>query len=90
MQVSQWPAMGKWNRKHLRKAFHQKPVIVGEYPMDFDNYLAYMAANTDEMPLYLFDKRFADKAPSLAHDYEVTRMMLSLSMHLCCPLCKPE
>lgn len=82
MKVCQWPALGKWTCKHLKKAFHQKPVIVGEYPMDFDEYLAYMAMNTDEMPLYLFDKHFADKAPSLAHDYQVTWMMPSPSARL--------
>lgn len=83
LQVGQWPALGKWTRKHLKKAFSQKPVIVGEYPMDFDDYLAYVAANTDEMPLYLFDKHFANKAPSLAHDYQVTQMMFSPNMPQC-------
>ncbi|KAK9854449.1 hypothetical protein WJX84_003525 [Apatococcus fuscideae] len=69
--VSKWPAMHKWSRKHLRKAFRNTRVIVGEYPMDFDKYLTYMDGNADEMPLYLFDKHFADKAPSLAQDYQL-------------------
>ncbi len=72
VQVGKWPAMERWSRKYLRKAFKHKPVIVGEYPMAFQNYLTYMDASSDEMPLVLFDKHFADKAPELAQDYEVS------------------
>ena len=46
--------------------------MVGDYPMTFERYLAYSRACAgDEMPLYLFDKRFADKAPQLGLDYQV-------------------
>ncbi len=71
LQVSHWPGREKWTRKYLSEAFHGQAVVVGEYPMGFDDYLAYMDANVDEMPLYLFDKHFADKAPALAADYKV-------------------
>ena len=39
--------------------------------MRFKSYLEYAESNTDEMPLYLFDKHFAMKAPYLTKDYEV-------------------
>ena len=39
--------------------------------MSFDNFLAYSQPSHDEMPLYLFDKHFAAKAPQLAADYKV-------------------
>lgn len=39
--------------------------------MGFDNFLAYSQRLHDEMPLYLFDKHFASKAPQLAADYKV-------------------
>ena len=39
--------------------------------MGFDNFLAYSQRSHDEMPLYLFDKHFASKAPQLAADYKV-------------------
>ena len=39
--------------------------------MSFSNFLAYSRHSTDEMPLYLFDKHFAHKAPQLAADYQV-------------------
>ena len=39
--------------------------------MSFDSFLAYSRRSHDEMPLYLFDKHFASKAPQLAADYKV-------------------
>lgn len=46
-------------------------VIVGSYPLDFDSYLNYCDNNMDDMPLYLFDKHFARKAPQLGSEYGV-------------------
>ncbi|BDA49233.1 Bifunctional arginine demethylase and lysyl-hydroxylase JM [Coccomyxa sp. Obi] len=66
-----WPARKKWTRKYLRKAFKGHKVVAGNYPMDFDDFVAYSDAATDDMPLYLFDCKFAAKAPKLAADYEV-------------------
>ena len=40
--------------------------------MRFKDFLQYLDLNTDDMPLYLFDKEFANKAPHLADDFEVT------------------
>eukprot|EP00955_Chlamydomonas_euryale_P022340 235980-Chlamydomonas_euryale.AAC.1 len=39
--------------------------------MPYETYRAYCADNTDEMPLYLFDKHFAAKAPQLLDDFHV-------------------
>lgn len=39
--------------------------------MPFDTYLYYCSSQHDEMPLYLFDRTFAVKAPQLAADYTV-------------------
>jgi hypothetical protein len=46
-------------------------VLVGNAPMKLKAYFDYCDANGDEMPLYLFDKHFAHKAPHLAADYSV-------------------
>ena len=70
LQIDDWPALHKWNSKYLKKAFKGKHVLAGDYPMGFDNFLAYSQRSHDEMPLYLFDKHFA-KAPQLAADYKV-------------------
>ena len=70
MQAKGWPACKKWTRGYLRKAFKGQNIVAGNYAMAFDDYLAYMdGASADEMPLYLFDCKFAAKAPSLAADY---------------------
>jgi hypothetical protein len=44
-------------------------VLVGNGPLRLSSFLAYCDANADEMPLYLFDKHFALKAPFLAEQY---------------------
>lgn len=69
--VSNWPALCKWTQKYLKKAFRGQQILAGDYPMSFDNFLAYSRQSKDEMPLYLFDKHFAHKAPQLAADYQV-------------------
>lgn len=39
--------------------------------MRFKDFLQYVDQNKDDMPLYLFDKDFAQKAAELAEDYQV-------------------
>lgn len=70
-QVSQWPASSRWDRPYLAAAFKDQPVVVGDMPMSFDTYCRYSDANSDELPLYLFDKTFPQTAPHLAADYTV-------------------
>ena len=70
--VRKWPAMEKWkHREYLAEAFQGLHVIVGDAPMRFDSFLKYCDTNNDELPLYLFDKTFATKAPRLGDDYSV-------------------
>ena len=71
MQVTKWPAMQKWSREHLRASFAECQVTVGDYEMQFKDFLQYLDLNIDDMPLYLFDKEFAAKAPQLADDFQV-------------------
>lgn len=63
--------MQKWNRKYFKTSFAGQQVTVGNYDMNFRDFLQYMDQNIDDMPLYFFDKEFAKKAPQLAHDYQV-------------------
>ncbi|KXZ56047.1 hypothetical protein GPECTOR_2g1599 [Gonium pectorale] len=67
--MARWPAMAKWSNDYLAGVFGDRDVIVGNMPMPFSTYRSYCAANRDEQPLYLFDKRFAAVAPSLEADY---------------------
>ena len=71
MQVEKWPAMQKWSREHLKDSFAGCQVTVGDYEMRFKDFLQYLDLNSDDMPLYLFDKEFATKAPQLADDFQV-------------------
>ena len=80
--MNNWPALHKWTPKYLKKAFKGHQTLAGDYPMSFDNFLAYSRQSKDEMPLYLFDKHFAHKAPQLAADYQVACIS---NMH-CVPL----
>lgn len=70
-QVKEWPACRKWTRKYLREAYGKQPAVVANYDMAFGDYLAYCRGSCDDMPLYLFDSGFAEKAPRLADDYSV-------------------
>ena len=69
--MDDWPALQRWTPAYLKKAFKGQSVLAGDYPMSFDNFLSYSQRSCDEMPLYLFDKHFAKKAPQLAADYKV-------------------
>ena len=80
-QAQGWPARKKWTRGYLRKAFKGQTIMAGDYPMAFDDYLAYMDGCADEMPLYLFDCTFASKAPQLAADYSVSGSVAALMSH---------
>ena len=70
-QMASWPALKKWDRAYLARALRGHAVMVGDAPMRFEDYCAYADSQEDELPLYLFDKRFATHAPELAADYRV-------------------
>ena len=71
MQASGWPARKKWTQTYLQKGFKGQTIVAGNYDMSFDDYFAYADGSMDDMPLYLFDCKFAQKAPQLAADYTV-------------------
>ena len=84
--------MHQWTPGYLHSAFRDEPVIIGDMPMKFSSFMQYCQQTQDEMPLYLFDKEFAKKAPQLAQDYMVSparasvvgRLQLS-ALRLCLP-----
>eukprot|EP00658_Telonema_sp_P-2_P026768 TRINITY_DN20836_c0_g1_i1.p1 TRINITY_DN20836_c0_g1~~TRINITY_DN20836_c0_g1_i1.p1 ORF type:complete len:284 (+),score=55.16 TRINITY_DN20836_c0_g1_i1:378-1229(+) len=69
--VTKWPAFAKWSREYLEASFGQTPAHVAGYDMPLSDFFRYSDEAIDEGPLYLFDKEFANKAPSLAADYSV-------------------
>ena len=74
--MDDWPALKKWSPKYLKAAFGEQQTLAGDYHMSFDNFLAYSRRCHDEMPLYLFDKHFAETVRQLAQDYKVLSLVL--------------
>lgn len=74
--MDDWSALEKWTPKYLKAAFGEQQTLAGDYSMSFENFLAYSRRAHDEMPLYLFDKHFADNVPQLADDYKVCLSLL--------------
>ena len=59
--VDTWPASTRWSEPALRARFgNHVGFHVGGHTMGLCDFLDYCRANTDEQPLYLFDKRFCE------------------------------
>jgi hypothetical protein len=69
--VSTWPAFKKWSREALIESYGSIPFIAGPLNIDFRDYMMYAERTEEETPFYIFDKKFAEKAPQLAADYPV-------------------
>ena len=71
----EWPAIKKWNRDYLQnetKGFDFRATS-GAAPLpakfSISQYLRYCDDVCEEAPLYLFDRTFAEKVPTLLNDY---------------------
>eukprot|EP00903_Cladosiphon_okamuranus_P006136 g6039.t1 len=69
--AASWPALDKWTRDKLSKAHGDLRLHAGGLEFALTDYLRYAEESRDELPLYVFDKRFADKCPELGREYEV-------------------
>ncbi|CAK9002476.1 unnamed protein product [Durusdinium trenchii] len=69
--VKHWPALSRWSEESLVRRFGEIPFAAG--PVDFPLKLFYSYAhqNMDDVPMFIFDKYFATRAPELLDDYEV-------------------
>jgi len=66
-----WPAMKKWTRDWLSQTYGETDFVVGGYDMTLNDFFSVCDGARDDVPLYLFDPKFAEKATELANDYEV-------------------
>ncbi|KAK4226118.1 hypothetical protein QBC38DRAFT_510602 [Podospora fimiseda] len=59
--IQDWPVCQSWSIEHLLSQY--KDVVFRAEAVDwsFDTYCQYMRNNRDESPLYLFDRKFAEK-----------------------------
>jgi len=59
--IRSWPAYQTWSLDTLSKLYSDICFRAEAVDWTFGTYCQYMANNHDESPLYLFDKRFAEK-----------------------------
>ena len=70
-QVTQWPAFKKWDRDYLQTVFGTSALTAGPISIPYAEYMRYSDQTREESPLYVFDKRFIEKAPILLDDYSL-------------------
>ncbi|KAF5193236.1 Bifunctional arginine demethylase and lysyl-hydroxylase jmjd6 [Thalictrum thalictroides] len=74
-----WPARSTWTSERLLHNFGDTKFKIsqrssGKITMKFKDYVSYMELQHDEDPLYIFDDKFGEVAPSLLKDYSVPHL----------------
>ena len=72
--VKHWPAMTKWSQNSLLQRFGDIPFAAGSADFPLKLFYAYASSNTDDVPMFIFDKYFSERAPELLEDYKVPRI----------------
>ena len=66
-----WPSTrGEWRRDALLANHGDTKFTVGGYEMSLTDFYTYGDGARDDLPLYLFDKNFCEKAPQLSTQYK--------------------
>ncbi|MCJ1357995.1 MAG: hypothetical protein MMC33_007993 [Icmadophila ericetorum] len=60
-EITQWPAYKEWSTEALLKAYGDVEFRAEAVDWPLKTYVEYMNSNTDESPLYLFDRAFVEK-----------------------------
>ncbi|XP_058786350.1 lysine-specific demethylase JMJ21-like isoform X2 [Vicia villosa] len=74
-----WPARHKWTIDQLLLNYGDVAFKISQrsskkISMKFKDYVSYMKVQHDEDPLYIFDEKFGEHAPSLLKDYSVPHL----------------
>ncbi|TKY74386.1 F-box protein [Spatholobus suberectus] len=74
-----WPARHKWTTDQLLLNYGDVAFKISQrssrkISMKFKDYVSYMKVQHDEDPLYIFDEKFGEAAPSLLKDYCVPHL----------------
>ncbi|AES73073.2 putative transcription factor & chromatin remodeling &Metalloenzymes JmjC family [Medicago truncatula] len=74
-----WPARQKWTTDQLLQNYGDVAFKISQrsskkVSMKFKDYVSYMEVQHDEDPLYIFDEKFGEHAPSLLKDYCVPHL----------------
>ncbi|KAK2748344.1 hypothetical protein FQN57_001002 [Myotisia sp. PD_48] len=59
--VKQWPSFKSWSLEHLLETYSKTLFRAEAVDWPFETYVNYMNDNSDESPLYLFDRSFVSK-----------------------------
>jgi len=59
--IQAWPVLKHWNLEKLLKTYPETDFRAESVDWPFSTYCSYMRRNQDESPLYLFDRKFAEK-----------------------------
>ena len=70
--VKHWPAMSRWSEASLLQRYGHVPFAAGPIDFPLKLFYAYARQNMDDVPMFIFDKYFAKRAPELLEDYEAT------------------
>ncbi|CAK0837252.1 unnamed protein product [Prorocentrum cordatum] len=66
-----WAAAETWSREQLLQRFGSVDFTCGPCDLPLREFFAYASQNSDDVPLFVFDKRFSSRAPALLEDYQV-------------------
>ncbi|KAI4307418.1 hypothetical protein L6164_030610 [Bauhinia variegata] len=74
-----WPARSKWTTDRLLQSYGDVAFKISQsssrkIKMKLKDYASYMKLQHDEDPLYIFDEKFGEAAPSLLKDYSVPHL----------------
>lgn len=69
--LDNWVALEKWDKNYLVNLCGDVYFSVGPVEMKLKDYFRYLGQAREERPLYLFDPKFVEKAPTLGLEYEV-------------------
>jgi hypothetical protein len=64
-------ARSSLHEEYLQETFGSIGLEAGPVSLSFAQYAQYAVQTHDDLPLYIFDPRFASKAPIIAADYSV-------------------
>ncbi|CAK9268959.1 unnamed protein product [Sphagnum jensenii] len=74
--TKEWPAQKTWNLKQMVGRYGDVAFKVSQshgkkVKMKLKDYASYMQSQNDEEPLYIFDSKFGEVAPTMLQDYSV-------------------
>mmetsp|Transcript_5356 Transcript_5356/g.12786 ORF Transcript_5356/g.12786 Transcript_5356/m.12786 type:complete len:575 (+) Transcript_5356:156-1880(+) len=66
-----WPSMNSWSRETLVERFPEADFLSGPCEIPLKEFYKYADRNMDDTPLFVFCRRFGQKAPAMLQEYKV-------------------